>query len=819
MVEISTDSQAKIIAYLALEGFGQASMKTVQPIIQTWLGSLTDADGEPLYTLSTSRPHPLLKATSATKSYKQVAPTALAPITEITDEAKYDYGRKIKKNQTSKEQGRGTKTDASGVTMPVRTIKAPQFNYNGWMFRNILRLANGQDLHPNYVNRVNAVASDASEYLAQFDVEPSTYTFNAADAPTFADMVEIEESSGMMDGMNTIPITPPETSEPVEVFVPSAPTPGAKIKNPATLENTRFPTIVPPTAEEEVALSKREWERQKKVSGENPAYDFAGEVLVNFTASRHDESMQPISSLISGGSTAPVSADDFFSDMDEDVEDENTPAEEIDGDAKWFATPEIQFSFKKGSDAYFRVLGDATYEGQMWPVTIGNFTSPARVSDVKLFWNEPNIGTEDAVSGFKITLRQEGKTMELVVTNGKCKEGFQFNRSKDGYNLLGGMAQPAAANGKVVIYGHGVKGFAGLLNVGDDIEPSDTLTWSDLNNSGKGGDYNGEVSLSQSAQITSAIQTQISRFYGNPDMTNAAAYWKNWTSSGGADDIMGPISGGNNIIFNFKPEVTISADIKLYEETNPEYLQPKSLKLIIEDVEEGAIPTETGEIGVIAPTDGVWDRYVEFVCLDAKSSDYFPTYASKQEFMLPGDEKYLSFIIGYEGEDVPIITNADRVAGSIQYITYDKSSVTMKEDTMVVPAIRLAIEDVDIDEEGEETRSINFVTIPDAESDFYALDINGETVGGTVEGGQLAPPDPQIVIHDAPQLESFRRMENVRRTAKQSPAFTITEDDAIVTNSLAWLMGSEQVYYVVATNDDDQSVLVRIDLTIPRRGE
>ena len=99
MVEISTDVQAKIIAYLALEGFGQASMKTVQPIIQTWLGTLTDDDGNPLYTLSTSRPHPLLKATSAVKSYKTVAPTALEPITELSDEVKYAYGKKIKKNQ------------------------------------------------------------------------------------------------------------------------------------------------------------------------------------------------------------------------------------------------------------------------------------------------------------------------------------------------------------------------------------------------------------------------------------------------------------------------------------------------------------------------------------------------------------------------------------------------------------------------------------------------------------------------------------------------------------------------------------------------
>ena len=284
-----------------------------------------------------------------------------------------------------------------------------------------------------------------------------------------------------------------------------------------------------------------------------------------------------------------------------------------------------------------------------------------------------------------------------------------------------------------------------------------------------------------------------------------------------------------NIIFNFKPEVTIQADIKLYEETNPEYLQPKSLKLVIEQTDEelaeALIPEETDEIGVIAPNAaGLWEQYIEFVCLDAQSSDFFPTYASKQEFMLPGDEKYLSFITGYEekeeGKDAaPIVINADQVAGSIKYMTYDKSSVTMKDNSMIVPAVRLVIENVDIDEEGNEEVILDTVTIPDAESDFFALDINGETVGGTIEGGQLAPPDPQIVIHDASQSEQFIRMENVRRTAKQSPAFTITEDDVIVTNSLTWLMGSEQVYYVVATDSENKSVLVRIDLTIPRRGE
>ena len=823
MPELSSDTQGLIVAYLALEGFGQAPVKSLQSVVKTWLEGLEDDDGDQIFTLSSTRPHPLKSAASAVGAYKTSTKGGLSEFYSELSEAElssdtilYGYGANIKKSQTANAQGTGRKTDDNGVPMPVRTIKANKFNYNGWMFRNIYRLATGMGLDPDYLRRVETVGATQTgyNYLDQFDVETDDWTFNASDAPTLTELSETTDT--------TIPETP-TPSEPITPFIPTEATPGQKIKNPAELEENRFPDITPPTAEEEVTLSTKEWRRLKQLTdGEAPAYDYDGEILIRFSPSPSDSDMQPISSLIAAGETTTTSADDFLSDMGGgDDEDENTPEEEIMSDAKWFMTPELEFSFKRGSDAYFRVVGDETYEGQMWPVRIGNFRESTRVRDVKVYWAEPSIGTEDNITGCRITLEQEGVTTELVIKNGKCTEGFFFNESKGGFNLIGGLAQPSIPSKTVVIYGHEVKGFSGLLNE-TDVTPVDTLTWTDLNNAGRGGDYTGEVNLSQSAQINSAIQTQISRFYGNPNISDIGAYWKNWSSRGEADEVLQTIEGGNNIIFNLSPDVTIKADIRLYEATNPGYLRPKALKLDIGEVVVGDVPEATEEIGVIAPVDGVWNQYVDFICKDAKSSEYFPTYSGKQEFMFPGDEKYLSFIIGYndvDEESIPVTVNTDRIADSIQYITYDLSSITTKEisgeTTLVVPAIRLAILETTMDDDMNESSEIKFVTIPDAESDFIAIDRNGELIGGTIEGGDLSPPDPQIVIRNVPQIDAFSQIENVRRAAKQSAAFTIKQDDRIVTNSIAWLM-SDSIYYIIATNDDGESSLVKIDLRLGR---
>ena len=415
MPEISPDTQGLIITYLALEGFGQAPVKQLQSGIQSWLEGLNDEQGNQIFTLSRTRPHPLRAGSSAVAAYKTGTKGGLTGI-GITPEVAYGYGAAIRKSQTANPQGMGRKTDDEGRSMPVRTIKANKLNYNGWVFRNIYRLASGIGLDPDYLRRVETVSASPDTYLDQFDVETEDWTYNASDAPTLTELSETTDT--------TNPETPTPT-EPVTPFNPTEAAPGQKIKNPAELEESRFPDITPPTAEEEIALSARYWQRQQRIAGGEPLYDFDGEILIRFSPSPSDAAMQPIASLITSSGTVSESADDFFGDFGEDTEDENTPEEEIMPDAKWFMTPEIEFSFKRGSDAYFRVMGDDTYEGQMWPVRIGNFLSPTRVRDVKLYWAEPSMGTADTITGCRIRLEQEGVTKELVIQNGKCTEGFR----------------------------------------------------------------------------------------------------------------------------------------------------------------------------------------------------------------------------------------------------------------------------------------------------------------------------------------------------------------------------------------------------------
>ena len=240
-----------------------------------------------------------------------------------------------------------------------RNIKESKFNYNGWAFKNIYRLAMGQSLSPDYINRVSTVGLGNGKYLDQFDVETDSWTYGG-DTPTLEEVVE---------GLGSEPIPTAASLAPSEVFVPFVPTgasPGMKIKNPMQQDNSKFPSIVTPTPEEEIALSNREWNRQKKIQGSDPLYDFTGEVLVTFTPSPSDSEMQPITSLISSATDtdAPQSADDFFGDDDWGY-DVNAGSDELTSDnmadSKWFLTPTLQFSFRRGADAYFRVLGDETY--------------------------------------------------------------------------------------------------------------------------------------------------------------------------------------------------------------------------------------------------------------------------------------------------------------------------------------------------------------------------------------------------------------------------------------------------------------------------
>ena len=831
MPEVSSETQGKIIAYLTLDGYNQGAASNLWDNIANWLQSLNDDEGNQIFTLSRSRWEgknaPLSGAAGAKNAYKIALLNGLSAFPELSKEVKYAYGAEIKSGQTEKKRGMGTKKDDAGDNTPKRNIKENKFNYNGWAFKNIYRLAMGQSLSPDYINRVSTVGLGNGKYLDQFDVETDSWTYDG-DTPTLEEVVE---------GLGSEPMPTSASLAPSEVFVPFVPTgasPGMKIKNPMQQDNSKFPPIVAPTPEEEIALSKKEWNRQKKIQGSDPLYDFTGEVLVTFTPSPSDSDMQPITSLISSATDtdAPQNADDFFSDDDwgdESSSDDESTSNNMD-DSKWFLTPTLQFSFRKGADAYFRVLGDDTYLGQMWGVSISDSQEPTRVTQVKLLWGEPSTGTEDIVDGFEITLMQDGTEKVIKVKNNEVTEGFALNQTSGGYNYLGGVTETSTiGDNDVLLYAHGVKGFGGLLNKNDNIDAVDTLSWFDLNNSGRAGEYNGDVSISQSSLIGPVIRTQISRFYGNPDITDMTAFWKNWSESGGANDIMSPIKGGNNIIFNLSKQVVIQADIKLYAETRPDYLQPKSLKLNITGEVEGenwSIPNETDEIGVLSPNaSGEWSSYIDFVCKGATASNYFPVYGAQQRFILPGDEKYLEFITAFDEDKKPIgIRNEGRIADSIKYITYDKSSVVMKDGSMVVPQVKVAFLEVregeaeDEDDIPDEIEELKFFMIPDAESDFYAKDINGEIVGGMVEGGEMVPPDPQIVIVNNEQIAAYNRLEDTRRADKQSPSHTIkNESGEIVTNSIAWLMG-EQIYYIVATNENNESYMVKVDLRVPRRG-
>ena len=88
-----------------------------------------------------------------------------------------------------------------------------------------------------------------------------------------------------------------------------------------------------------------------------------------------------------------------------------------------------------------------------------------------------------------------------------------------------------------------------------------------------------------------------------------------------------------------------------------------------------------------------------------------------------------------------------------------------------------------------------------------------------VEGGLTVPPDPQILIVNSTQISAYNKLEETRKAEKQSDSYTIRdEDNKIVTNSISWLMG-EQMYYIVATNEDGESYMVKIDLRVQRRVE
>ena len=195
----------------------------------------------------------------------------------------------------------------------------------------------------------------------------------------------------------------------------------------------------------------------------------------------------------------------------------------------------------------------------------------------------------DTVDKFVITLKQGDTTLVLKACHrhqNSNPQGGQNEMDNDA-NMVEDMTP--VANNKALIYTH--QGFSLI-----DFEDGEPVPWF-----GKIWDshlttYNGPVKVDSAvSNISEVFVTQFSRFYGNPQISDAPNNWKNWTTSGDSDDIMSAIAGGNNTIFNFDPKIrNLQADIRVYEELNPEYLAPKKLKL--------KLPTPD-ESGVIASTE------------------------------------------------------------------------------------------------------------------------------------------------------------------------------------------------------------------------
>jgi hypothetical protein len=285
MPEVSSETQGKIIAYLALDGYNQGAVGDIQPIIMQWLETIMDSSGDPIFTLSKTRWQgknaPLSGAASAKNAYKIAKQNGLSSISALSKEIKYAYGVEIKSGQTAPSRGLGTSTDDDGDRIPKRNIKADKFNYNGWAFYNIFNIAMGDQLPTEYLNSVNAVGSGGM-YLTNFDVETNDWTFSADTTP-FPTLEDMQSERGAVTGdidyigpEDTLFGDTPSAVTPAEVFVPfvpSAASPGMKIKNPVEIDMAKFPTFTAPTPEEEISLSLKEWNRQKKEQGDGRYYD------------------------------------------------------------------------------------------------------------------------------------------------------------------------------------------------------------------------------------------------------------------------------------------------------------------------------------------------------------------------------------------------------------------------------------------------------------------------------------------------------------------------------------------------------------------
>jgi len=762
MTAIPQDNMEAIQAYLMLEGFQGKQLYQDGEVMALVDTILSDAGFTTQFTNDT-----MFGKTALQNLYTQHKNDALGGRfggRSVT----YPYGYSVVR--------RGDATDNDGFSQPVRNKKRNWWDsISSRATTQILNLARTGELTPEFQEELNQ-GRDAS--LADGESAPTADT-----ADTTVPEVEV----------STTPRPDPVA------------TPGNKIKGGVTDSDSQFFVAPPPSPDEQIGLSSKAW---NETPGEK-LYDYQGRLVFQMRPSNMDESMQPTNAVVvSETSTSEESVDDFMGDF---MDDTTPPQSAVENNSPYFLTPELEFSFKTGETAYFRVIGGsnaAEYDGLMWPVNIANDDGGARVTDIKIRWKSPsgNFTEPDEPENFVITLQQAGETLTLTLDGKGNLEGPEYNKKQSSgqYNDVGGMMTPVASN-KVIVYSHPVKGFGGLLTATDG-EPADTMTWQDLNASAAG--YTGSVKVNSATEVVTVFQRQMSRFYGNPSLSDARLNWRNWTDSGDPDSVMLPIAGGNNAIFNLDPKPrNIRADVRVYEEFAPQYLAPKLLQLNV--VVENGVPQPTASTGVISPAreydddgeieDETWNQVVQFQVNGSESSEYFGS-AQTKTFVLPGDEAHLRFK-NKEGEwtDVP--------KGGIDYITYDLSSSEEVGNVTVVRGLRIHTT------AGEE---IDIPTVQDTGA-VQLEDPNGKQVGGTIKGGELSPPAAEIEILNESANEVWDERRKARRREKQSPRFTNRDETgAVNTRSIAFRAAPASKEYFVLAETAEGFHLVKINLDVRR---
>ncbi len=782
MTEIPRDNMEAIYAYLMLEGFKGKELQQNGLVLAEIDALLTNNGYTSLFNDDT-----MFSKTALQNLYTSGKRTALGGRFGGRA-ATYPYGYRLVRV--------GSSEDNDGFKQPTRNLKLADYNRKSEQVdANVLNLARTGELTSEFQQQL----MDGMDLSLNTGGTTTTVPEVATEIPEIAD--------GFSDGGEYIdaPVIVPE------IVIDNS----VKIRGPARGDFfAPFQNITPPTEDEEIAISLKAW---KENQNPDKMWPYEGYISFTLRPSEFDASMQPTNTVVvsetseQGGASSVddfMNMDDFMDDSPEEVAVVNANANQ-----PFFLTPEIEFGFKMGEAAYFRVVGGSaaeTYAGQIFPITLVNSDEPALVTKVEVAWNEPSgdFKSTDTIKNFKIELTQEGRKIELRMNaNGYLdwEGGIKFNKSQEpgSYNLYGGMMEKVESS-EVVIYSHGGIGFGGLPS-NDDGEPIDTMIWENLNSSTAG--LTGSVKVNAATDVPAVIRTQMSRFYGNNDISDPRLNWKSWGDD--PESVLTPIMGGDNVIFNFDPQPQdITADVKTYVDYHPEYLAPKLLNLTLQR-DNGAVPQETERTGVISPEiildddgemeDAVWSRVLNFEVTGGDSSEYFGS-SQKKTYVLPGDEQHLVFK-DIDGNEVNV------GKGQINYITYDKPSSIEVDGTLVARGVRLYCDG------GIE---IDLPTTQDT-GDLWLQDPNGKSVGGTIKGGELSPPAPEIAILNESATEAWDERRKARRREKQSERFTNRDETgAVVTRSIAFKSSPTTKEYFVLAETSEGFKIMKIDLDIRR---